>query len=228
MQDNFVSRLVFWYRRQEPCEQVLLASAAFSTALSVFRVLYTGTGTLLFLNWNLWLAFVPYYISRQLMRNVGWIEQSILFRPLFLCWLLFLPNSFYITTDLFHLRYRPGIPLWFDLAMLFSFAWNGLLLGLLALRKMELVVSARWGLRSGSFFTVPVLVLCSLGIYIGRYLRYNSWDVLLAPGELARDIGDLFLHPLTARFDWSMIVLFSALLVLVYESIHRLGRAWYR
>ncbi|TCJ14301.1 DUF1361 domain-containing protein [Flaviaesturariibacter flavus] len=215
--------LTNWYRRQEPSEQVLLASAAFSSGLSAFRLLYSGTPVLLFLNWNLWLAFVPYYISRQLVRNVGWIEQSLLFRPLFVCWLLFLPNTFYITTDLFHLRLRPGVPLWFDLALLFSFAWNGLLLGLLSLQRMELVVAARWQLRRGSHFTVPALVLCGLGIYIGRYLRYNSWDVLLAPGELARDIAALFLHPVQARFDWSMIVLFSALLILIYESLRRLA-----
>jgi uncharacterized membrane protein len=221
-----IRKMTNTFKALDPSEQLLLTSAAFSTALSLFRVLYSGSGALLFLNWNLWLAFVPYYISRQLMRHVGWIEQSLLFRPLFLCWLLFLPNTFYITTDLFHLKQRAGIPLWFDLALLFSFAWNGLLLGLLALRLMELVVKARWGLRSGCVFTVPVLVLCSLGIYIGRFLRYNSWDVLLSPGGLARDIAGLFLHPFAARFDWSMIVLFSALLVLIYESVRRLGTAW--
>ncbi|RYZ24324.1 MAG: DUF1361 domain-containing protein [Chitinophagaceae bacterium] len=221
-----IRHLANWFRRQEPSEQVLLASAAFSTTLSAFRLLYTGSPVLLFLNWNLWLAFVPYYISRQLQRNVGWIEQALLFRPLFVCWLLFMPNTFYITTDLFHLRPRAGVPLWFDLALLFSFAWNGLLLGLTALRKMELVVQARWQLRPGSFFTAPALVLCSFGIYIGRYLRYNSWDVLLAPGELSRDMIGLFLHPVQARFDWSMIVLFSALLILIYETMRRVGGAW--
>jgi uncharacterized membrane protein len=215
-----------WYRRQEPCDRVLLATAVFCGALSLFRALYSGTGALLFLNWNLALAFVPYYISRQLIRNVGWIERSLLFRPLFLCWLLFLPNTFYICTDLFHLKQRAGIPLWFDLALLFSFAWNGLLLGLLALRRMEQVVGGRWGLRRRSFFTVPVLALCSVGIYIGRYLRYNSWDVLLAPGELAQDIAWLFLHPVAARFDWSMIVLFSALLIFMYESVRQIGRTF--
>ncbi|RYY92889.1 MAG: DUF1361 domain-containing protein, partial [Chitinophagaceae bacterium] len=73
------------------------------------------------------------------------------------------------------------------------------------------------------FFSVPVLGASGLGVFIGRYWRYNSWDLLAAPGSLLSDLAGLALHPVHNRFEWSMIVCFSALLVLLYVSLRRLA-----
>ncbi|RYY94681.1 MAG: DUF1361 domain-containing protein, partial [Chitinophagaceae bacterium] len=151
---NFTTLYARW-QRCDAAIQVLLLSIGFSCALSAFRILYTGTLGLAFLNWNLLLAVLPWGIGRVLQRRAEWIGRPLPFYTLFLAWLAFLPNTFYITTDLLHLRPRPGIPQWYDLVLLFSFAWNGLLLGMLALRDMERSAMARWGLRQGLFFSAP-------------------------------------------------------------------------
>ncbi|RYY40199.1 MAG: DUF1361 domain-containing protein [Chitinophagaceae bacterium] len=218
---NILNKISARYRRLDAAERGLLALAVFPVALSVFRFVYTGSRFFLFLNWNLLLALLPFLLTRQLLRRIDWIEHKWIFRTVFLLWLLFLPNAFYIVTDLLHLRQRSGLPLWYDLVLILAFAWTGLLLGVLSLWQMERVLLARWGMRRSWLFVFPVLALCSFGVYIGRYLRYNSWDVLSDPFDLMRDLFDLFRHPIANRFDWSMIICFFGFLLLVYESLRR-------
>lgn len=196
--------------------QWLLLSCCFSLFLVAARVAYTGQPMFLFLVWNLFLGAIPFAITQAMVKRINWIENNKQFALLFACWLLFLPNAFYIITDLFHLKQRAPMPLWFDLALIFSFAWNGLLLGALSLRQMEKIVLAKWPLRSPLFFLVPVSGLCGLGVYIGRYLRYNSWDVFTAPLPLVQDVWYLLQHPLRNRIDWAMISCYATLLLLVY------------
>jgi uncharacterized membrane protein len=217
---RFLSKHFF---SKDETDQTLLLSCSFSCALLVFRIFYTGELLFAFLLWNLFLAYLPYFISCFLKKHLQWIEEDMRFVIAFSIWLLLLPNSFYILTDLFHLRRIESVPQWFDLAMIFSFAWNGLLLGVLSLRQMEKIVAAKWSLKKGWVFLVPVIFLCALGIYIGRYLRYNSWDVLTNPFGLASDIYLLLRHPISNRFDWSMIICFSLLLLLLYNSLKQLG-----
>jgi uncharacterized membrane protein len=182
------------YIQKSELERMLILSVTFSIGLNLFRTLYTGRASFYFLIWNLFLAAVPYFISRALLRHPQWIENRLKFWPAFTCWLLFVPNSFYILTDLFHLHERPEVPLWFDLALIFSFAWNGLLLGILSVRQMEKIVEVKLGLRSELLFLLPIMFLNALGIFIGRYLCYNSWDVVTNP-----------LHLHTTLFPWSFI-----------------------
>lgn len=195
----------------------------FSMALQTFRVIYTGQLLFSFLVWNLFLAFMPYAISTWLVKNPR--QQTKIGRWLmYLAWLLFIPNSFYILTDLFHLDMNSKLPLWFDLALLLSFAWSGLSLGIQSIRQMELLFTRTTGNTSGIYFTLPVVLLNALGIYVGRYLRYNSWDVISDPFSLTREIVLLFVHPLRYRVDWGMIVCYGILLSLIYGGIRSLGR----
>ncbi len=217
--------LVQAYLRKSELEQMLLLSVCFSLALSAVRTLYTGRSTFLFLIWNLFLAAVPYLISRNLLRRPQWIEHRLRFAVASISWLLFVPNSFYILTDLYHLHERAEAPLWFDLALIFSYAWNGLLLGVLSVRQMEKVISAKYTLQSEMWFLLPVMFLNALGIYIGRYLRYNSWDVVTNPFELATDITLLLVHPLRSWHDWSMIFCFTCLLMFIYASFKKISKA---
>lgn len=223
---SFIPRLLqqAFFRKSE-LERMLLLSVSFSIGLNLFRTWYTGHFTFLFLIWNLVLAAVPFFISRSLIRSPQWIEHRLKFWVAVVCWLLFVPNSFYIITDLFHLRERADAPHWYDLALLFSYAWNGLLLGVLSVRQIEKIVTVKFGLRNESFFLLPVMFLNALGIFIGRYLRYNSWDVLTDPFRLLHDMCTMLLHPMRNRFDWSMIVCFTLLLLFVYQSVKKLSKA---
>lgn len=213
------------YLCKSELERMLLLSVLFSLALNAFRAFYTGQPTFFFLVWNLFLAAIPYFITRNLIRTPKWIESGTRFWFAAICWLLFVPNAFYLLTDLFHLRERPEVPLWFDLVLIFSYAWNGLLLGILSVRQMEQVVCAKFNLRNESFFLLPVMFLNALGIFIGRYLRYNSWDVLTNPFDLVSDIGYMIIHPLRNRFDWSMVVCFTLLLLFVYQSVKKISKS---
>jgi uncharacterized membrane protein len=188
-----------------------------------FRIIYTGHLLFAFLVWNLFLAYVPYAISKQI--SVQSIETKWKFLLYTFVWLLFVPNAFYIITDLFHLDMNEDVPLWYDLALLLSFAWSGLFFGILSIRQMEKQFEKSFNKKFDLLFIVPVMALNGFGVYVGRYLRFNSWDVLTNPLQLINDIFYLFIHPIRNRFDWSMIICYAVLLTLIYYTIKKLGRA---
>ena len=211
------------YIAKTEIERVLILSCLFSVAMSFTRVVYTRELLFLSLIWNLFLGLVPFAVSRFLTHHPNWIDNKLKFGFAFIVWLLFIPNSFYIITDLFHLEERPGIPLWFDLALIFSFAWNGLLLGILSLRQMEKIMQTKWNWTE-AFFIYPIMCLNAFGVYLGRYLRYNSWDVVSNPLGLAEDIFYLMIHPIRYRFDWSMILCYAVFMSLLYLTIKKLSK----
>lgn len=200
-------------------EYYLAASILFSVALAITGSLFSGSIIFGFLVWNLFLAIIPYAISNWMQRNVDWNENRLKFCLVFGVWLLFVPNSFYIITDLFHLGSFSKIPLWYELAMILSFAWNGLLLGILSVRQMEKMIK-RYGVkRTTLLFIYPVMFLNALGVYIGRYLRFNSWDVITNPFQLIKDIASLLLHPIQFKYDWGMVICFSIFLTLIFLTL---------
>lgn len=214
------------FLRVETVHEWLLLSCCFSCVLLTGRVLATGTLTYLFLPWNLFLAFVPYFITGWMMRNVSLIENKFRFTGLLLTWLLFIPNSFYIITDLYHLTHIDTAPKWFDVLMIFSFAWNGLLCGIISLRRVELFISMQSGKKISVLVILAVMWLCAFGIYIGRYLRYNSWDVLTDPFSLAGEILDMIIHPMTNAYAWGMTMVYGVFMTFVYFTIKKIGEAF--
>jgi len=201
--------------------QSLFLSGSFSVSLLLFRMFYTGSIQFIFLGWNLFLAFIPWLLSVLLPAfAVRGKWAGIL---TMLAWLLFVPNTFYILTDLIHLDMNVGMPLWFDLALLLSFAWTGLLFGIYSISNVETVLELQLGRPPGLFFLLPVMALNGLGVYVGRYLRFNSWDVLANPLALTRDIFDLFLHPLSNKLDLGMILCYTGLMTVMYLGVMRRG-----
>jgi uncharacterized membrane protein len=205
-------------------ERTLALSCLFSLAILVVRIGYTGRWAFSFLPWNLFLALVPYVLTKWLMQHPSWLDRKWFFTAAFTVWLLFVPNAFYIITDLFHLHLSTDVPLWFDLALLLSFAWNGLLFGILSVRQMEKIVTAKWNLRNDWLFIYPVMALNAFGVYVGRYLRFNSWDVVTNPFGLAEDVLYLLMHPVLYRFDWSMIFCYAVLMTLIYSAIKSISK----
>lgn len=196
----------------------LLFMSALACALLVGRVLTTGRGDFLFLVWNLALAWTPFVL---IMATKRWRGLAGALGAL--AWLLLFPNAPYIVTDLFHLRPRAGVPLWFDIGLLSTFAWCGTLLGLASLEKAHRLVrdvaSGTQGQRdvAGWLFVLLVAASSGFGIYIGRFLRWNSWDAVAQPGALCRD---LLVHGLSAR-ALGVTALFGALLFASYLAFRR-------
>ena len=201
----------------------LFASMGFSFLLVFTRVIATGHLTFIFLVWNLFLAYIPYCISSFMQNNPSWVKNKWLFVVGFLAWLFFIPNSFYIITDLFHLGINT-VPIWFDLALLLSFAWNGLLLGILSVRQIEKMVAREWP-RSPEFaFVIPVMFLNAVGIYVGRFLRFNSWDIISNPFALMTETWNMLLHPFHHKSAWAMIFCYSLLMSFIYLTVKRMSK----
>jgi len=200
----------------------LAASAAFSVLMVVARIAYTGELTFVFFVWNLFLAFVPLFITGWLQQNPSFVEVRWKFAAAFICWLLFIPNSFYIITDLFHLQTYHGMPVWFDLTLIFSFAWNGLLLGIISVRDMEKMMRQQVGYRNELWFIYPIMCMNAFGVYLGRYLRFNSWDIISSPLGLAMDIADILVHPVAYKHAWGMVACYSVLMTIIYVTVKKL------
>lgn len=130
-----------------------------------------------FLWWNLWLAWIPWVLSALVVRT----KAALLRWPLGAAWLLFLPNAPYLLTDLVHLKARPPVPLWLDVLLWSSFALAGLLLGWTSLEAVARALSPRLGRLGTGAFVGAVLLLIGFGTYLGRFLRWNSWDVVTNP-----------------------------------------------
>jgi uncharacterized membrane protein len=112
-----------------------------------------------------------------------------------------LPNAPYIITDFLHVSPQAGVPMWFDVLLVMSFAWNGMMLGFLSLFLVHDVVRRRRGRLTGWVVSIGALLLAAFGIYLGRFGRWNSWDLLARPHELLADIIDRLSHPALAPAD---------------------------
>ncbi|PID87292.1 MAG: transposase [Chloroflexi bacterium] len=195
----------------------LLFASVVATTMVVVRIAYTGRFAYLFLVWNLILAWLPFLFALAVLT----LRQSKLALGAFgILWLLFFPNTTYLVTDLIHLYHTDFIPIWYDAIMLFAFALTGLMLGLLSLYFVHAVVRIYFGSLIGWMFVGVTVVLGSVGVYIGRFLRWNSWDVFVNPFTLFNDVmlnlfhPDLFLRAvvttgmLTAVFIVAYVILF--------------------
>lgn len=224
---KIIMKPIWLYRQlflRSEVDRMLSVSMTFGVLLVATRVVYTGERDYLFIIWNLFLGYIPYFISSWVSRTPTWGAYWKKFTLVFIGWILFIPNSFYILTDLFHLGGHRGAPLWFDLALIISFAWNGLLLGILSVRHMEKIMELYIPGKTVWFFLYPVMLLNALGIYIGRYLRFNSWDVLTNPFGLLADIAQLVWHPVHFREAWAMVICFTILMILVYTTLKKISR----
>ncbi len=131
-------------------------------------------------------------------------------------WLIFLPNAPYIITDLWHLDERRPVPMWYDIGMLASFAWTGLFLAVASLNAMQNVIKDYFGRIVGWLFAFGAIGLSGLGIYLGRFLNWNSWDLIFQPHDVLGDIVARFAHPIKYSQAYGVTLLFAAFFLVCY------------
>jgi uncharacterized membrane protein len=201
------------------------ALSALVVGLVAFRVAYTRTVDNAGLVWNLVLAWVPLGLALLLydrhLRRAGFATLA----GLGLLWLLFFPNAPYIVTDFKHLAGSTGEKFWFDGVLIATAATTGLLLGFVSLYLLQAIVRRGVGARYAWLFVLAVLGLGSFGVYLGRVLRWNSWDVFVRPGSLADDLGQALLDPLAHPRPIGVTLLFTSFLVVGYLLFYSLARA---
>jgi len=182
------------------------------------RVDRTGSGYYLFLVFNLFLACVPLFLSTALRLANHWRLPRLIQFALFCLWLLFLPNAPYILTDILHLTRASHAPAWYDLALLLSCSGTGLLVGYLSLIDVQGIIARRFGPAWSWIFALESLVLSGFAIYLGRFLRWNSWDVLITPTRVFA-ITDGLAHPCAHAKPLAVTVIFGVILMLGYTSL---------
>ena len=166
---------------------LVFASVAALSMVAVRGFYLEGHFAYQFLIWNLLLAWIPMAFAFVTYRfHVRGSRPNGLLVVCVLAWFFFFPNAPYIVTDFVHLKHFPPVPLWYDLLMIASFAWTGLCLGYLSLYLMQEIARARFGRWPSWVFVVTMLFLGSVGVYAGRFLRWNSWDVLRNPTGIVR------------------------------------------
>jgi uncharacterized membrane protein len=187
----------------------------------VVRVERTGSYYYRFLLGNLFLAFIPLLLSSGLRVaervRLNWIVKTAIFS----LWLLFLPNAPYILTDILHLTRANQAPAWYDLALLLSCAGTGLLMGYLSLIDVQAIVARTFSVVVGWMFALITLVLSGFAIYLGRFLRWNSWDVITTPTLMLNLAGGL-IHPTSQVRPLSVTMIFGVILTLGYISLRLL------
>lgn len=195
---------------------VLALLSTYCISLVMLRYAWTGKGAFSFLAWNLFLAWMPVFFSTA----AEFLHQQKRFLLLAgLCivpWQLFLPNAPYLVTDLVHLRPRVGVPYWYDILLMTSFAFNGLLLGFYAMSQMHRLFNAHLRPAYGWILVALASIGAAYGIYLGRVLRWNSWDILRHPLRIAVDCLQPFLHPFAYKEAVVMTMVLSGFLFVGY------------
>ena len=198
----------------------LFAGSLFCVALVAFRHHYTGDAYFPNLSLNLFLAWIPFVLA--LVVYDRWRRRGMSFAVVLLgaLWLLFFPNAPYIATDFIHLERDSLAPFWYDAVTFAAFAWMGVLLGFASLYLMQTVVRQWRGAAAGWLFAISAIGLGSLGMYLGRFLRLNSWDALEHPSVLPRILHTVASDPFAYQEAIAVTLLFTFALTFAYFLLY--------
>jgi uncharacterized membrane protein len=178
------------------------------------RIYVTKTWQHVFLTWNIFLAWIPFQISKYYTyyRNKQRWKQLVLFGS----WLLFFPNALYIVTDLIHLQETVNAPVWFDAVILFTSSFIGLIMAYISLFNTERFLAGKFSGRTMMLLIPFLIFISSFGVYLGRFRRWNSWDIIHSPLELGEEVLRFFIAPQDNYKSWGVTIIFSVLFYLLY------------
>lgn len=199
---------------------LLSISTLFCFLLLAIRIQITQKLFYGFLVWNLFLAAVPYAITIYLCNKPKLKKLELLIG--FSFWLAFLPNAPYIVTDFVHLKLSSYSIIYLDILMVFLFAANGLAFFYLSLIDLLKLIQPYFNKNVKSLVTLSLIFLSSFGVYLGRFLRYNSWELLSNPKLLFNDIWLMISQPIEHKEVWSFTLCFGLFLALGFKVIKHL------
>ncbi len=177
-----------------------------------------------YLLWNLLLAWVPFGLSvwlRYLIYTRSWM--SWLPFTMTLVWLGFLPNTFYMLTDYIHLQDSVRVDPVYDVAMFTSLIATGVGLGFVSLAIIHNELRKRLPEQSAWRVVTVILLLASFAIYVGRDLRWNTWDVITSPAGILFDISERIIHPLAHTQTFVITATYFVLLSVGYYCLWRVA-----
>jgi uncharacterized membrane protein len=205
------------YKRFLPQQIRILLSL--SVILIVGRIVLFGTSSLDYLFWNLFLACLPFVISAVLLfYNRRKKLSPVVFTSGVVIWLLLLPNAPYIITDLIHIGYGHTSTVLYTIVLIFTCAFTGLALGMHSLSHMDQVFKSHFSYRTASVFLIASMFLASVGICFGRFMRFNSWDIVIHSGNFLQIIGGIFMHPELYTYVYIMTGTFFLFIFMVYSA----------
>lgn len=196
-------------------------SMCVSIGLLVVRFAATGRFGYRFLIWNLFLAAVPFpfALAGDLLVTA---RRGIAALPFLAGWLLFLPNSPYLVTDILHLR-QSDAPLWYDALLYGSFAVTGILLCFGSLVLVHTAIRVRLGSVTGWIVAMASLLLSGFGVYLGRVERWNSWNFWQRPRALARSVIEPIQNPLSNPRTVGFTAIYGTFLCVSYLALAAIG-----
>ena len=198
----------------------LFVASLLCVALVVVRNVHTDQANFRYLVWNLFLAWIPFVLAVFVYDRWRRRRGGVLLLVLGGLWLLFFPNAPYIATDFVHLQHDPLSPYWYDAVTIAAFAWMGVLLGFASLYLMQTVVRQWRGAVAGWIFAFVAIGLGSLGIYLGRFLRLNSWDALEHPSVLPRILHTVARNPFAYQEAIAVTLMFTLALSFAYFLLY--------
>jgi uncharacterized membrane protein len=204
----------------------LLGLSLCSGFLYLISARYYGAEPFWFLNWNLLLAWLPLLFAVMLvkyLKHQAWASFRAI--GLSVLWLAFLPNSFYLITDFIHLGYADPSQILYYVIMLASFSFSGLLLGFISLYLIHHELLKRLKDTEAHGWILLILLLCSFALYLGRYLRWSTWDIILHPIGVVFDVSDRIINPVAYGQTFQVTALFFVLISALYFSFWHLVAA---
>jgi uncharacterized membrane protein len=188
-----------------------------SVLFLVFRMAATDSMRYWFLLWNLVLAWLPLIFALLLMYGLRlrrWLSPANII--LTVLWLFFLPNSFYLVSDLIHLHETGEISFLFDTVLMTSFIFCAAASGFLSLYLLHRSLISRQGRQNAHALVALVLLLSGFAIYLGRVLRWNTWDILVNPAGVLFDVSEQVVNPVAQPVSVITTLSFFMLLGSVY------------
>ena len=197
--------------------QIFIVVSIIAVVFDLTRLDLLGMTTPLYLIWNLFLAWIPYIVSLYFIKKETPIK---IFIPLFIFWLIFFPNAPYLVTDIMHIISSPASFIWYDSLLFFFFGWIGLLLGMISLFHIHQYLKNHLSVLISETIIFIICFVSSFGIYLGRFERWNSWDLFLNPINLIKDSLNISTGFTDGVNPILFVSIFSIFMYSVYKTVY--------